>query len=170
MGEFFCLLHSSNIAIPWENNFPFKHLLLRRMLKALNASNLGMVVILLELCYFPWSVEPFFDRKRKRKSYSCDQFWLQSLRDENYVLLLMVCQREEFQSEAWRWSKGDPLTRTAKFCSCSRVTLCVCTGWEPSGWVAILLWGSCKMRDVKLNLDQQRTLYVNMVNYMLGYI
>lgn len=25
-------------------------------------------------------------------------------------------------------------------------------------------------RDVKLNMDQQRTLYVNKVNYMLGYV
>lgn len=118
MGEFFCLLHSSNIAIPWENNFPFKHLLLRRMLEALNASNLGMVVILLELCYFLWSVEPFFERKRKRKSYSCDQFWLQSLRDENYVLLLMVCRREEFQSRgifrSLKVVQGRPLNKNCK--------------------------------------------------------
>ena len=35
--------------------------------------------------------------------------------------------------EAWRWSKGDSLGRPAKFCSCSGLTLCNCTGWEPSG-------------------------------------
>lgn len=42
-------LHSSDIAVPWENNFPFKHLLLRRMLEALNALCLGTVVVVLEL-------------------------------------------------------------------------------------------------------------------------
>jgi len=41
MGVFFCLLHSGNITVPRENNSPFKHLLLRRMLEALNTSYLG---------------------------------------------------------------------------------------------------------------------------------
>lgn len=41
MGVFFCLLHSGNITVLRENNSPFKHLLLRRMLEALNTSYLG---------------------------------------------------------------------------------------------------------------------------------
>lgn len=49
---FSALLHSSDIAVPWENNFPFKRLPLRRMLEALNALCLGMAVVVLELFYF----------------------------------------------------------------------------------------------------------------------
>lgn len=39
----------------------------------------------------------------------------------------------EASCETWRWSKGHLLTR-ASFCSCSRVALCVCRGWEPRGY------------------------------------
>lgn len=108
--------------------------------------------------------------KRKRKSHGCDQFWLQSLRDENYVLLLMVCQREELHPRGILRSlkvvQGRPLNKNCKILLLQQSNpVCLYrlgTKWLSSNPAVRALQ---VMRDVKLNIDQQLTLYIQWIRW-----
>ena len=89
--------------------------------------------------------------------------------------MLMVCQREELPPRgilrSLKMVQGRPLNKKCKILLLQQSNPVYLyrlgTRWLSSSPAVRALQ---VMRDVKLNIDQQRTLYVNKVNYVLGYI
>lgn len=94
---------------------------------------------------------------------------MQSLRHENCVLLLAVCQREELQCRGVlrcpKMVEGRAL-KTRRILLLQQSTPVYLrrlrTTWEPAVRTLRVVGG------VKLITDQQHALYGNQVNYMLG--
>lgn len=91
--------------------------------------------MLLVLCCFLWSVEPFF--RRKRKGYSCDQAW-----DKNCMLLWMCAKGWDSSQRLpvnLKMVQGRALNKKHQIL----LLQSSCAGWGLRDWAAIPLQGHC---------------------------